>query len=100
MEEAGEITEVGKENEAAVHGELLSRIQEMEDELKDSERKRLDLIHGNMALQLKLKVSQEEEGRIRQEMASLEEKQLSVLRSKVRRLMGLIHQTNHQECCV
>ena len=88
--------EVGKENEASgnAHGELLSRVQKLEDELEDSEQKRMELIHGNMALQIKLKAIQEEEGHIRQEMASLEERFISVLTSQVRRRMVLRHRTS------
>ena len=99
MEEAEEAMELGKENEAAgnVHSELLSCVQELEDELKDSEQKRIELIHGNTALQNKLKATQEEEGRICQEKASLEERLLSVLSSQVRRMVVLRHQTDRQE---
>ena len=82
--------------EATGSGELSSRVQELEDELKDSERKRMHLIQANTALQNKLKMSQEEEGRIRQEMASLEEKLVHRATSQVSR--GLRHQTSHQEC--
>ena len=94
--------EVVKDNKAAgnVHGELLSRVQELEDELKDSERKRWELIHGNMALQNKLKATREEEGRIHLEMASVKERLLSVLSSQVRRMAVLRHHTDRQECYV
>ena len=63
-------------------GELLSRVQELEYKLEDSEQEK-------MALQNKLKSSQEEEGRVRQEIVSLKEKLVSVLSSQVRRLDGL-----------
>ena len=79
-----------KEN-VGVGNELLSRVQELEDELKKSEQKRMELIHGNIALQNKLKASQEKEGRIHQEMTSLEERLLPVLRTQVRRMVGLWH---------
>ena len=52
-------------------GELLSRVQELEDELKDSERKRMDLIQSNAALQKILKAYREQEVRAQQEIASL-----------------------------
>lgn len=73
--------------EAAGSGELLSRVQELEDELKDSEHKRMDLIHNNTSLQNKLKV-------IREEKASLEGRLLSVLSSQVKLDIkeGLMHQ--------
>ena len=73
--------------EAAGSGELLSRVQELEDELKDSEHKRMDLIHNNTALQNKLKV-------IREEKASLEGRLLSVQSSQVKLDIkeGLMHQ--------
>jgi len=56
----------------------------LEYKLEDSEQEK-------MALQNKLKTSQEEEGRVRQEIASLKEKLVSVLCSQVRRLDGLRH---------
>ena len=102
MEEVEGTKDVMEENEAVgnVHGELLSHVLELEDELKDSERKRWELIHGNTALQNKLEATRKEEGRIRQEMASLEERLLSVLSSQVRRMMVLSHHTDRQECFV
>ena len=51
--------------------ELLSRVQKLEDELKDSERKRMDLIQSNAALQKILKACQEQEVRAQLEIASL-----------------------------
>ena len=59
-------------------GELLSRVQELEDELKDSERKRMDLIQSNAALQKILKACREQEVRAQQEIASLWERLVSV----------------------
>ena len=64
----------GKMEEATSNGELLSHVQELKDELRDSERKRMNLIQANTALQNILKASREEESRTRQEMASLKEK--------------------------
>ena len=52
-------------------GELLSRVQELEDKLKDSERKRMDLILSNAALQKILKACREQEVRAQLEIASL-----------------------------
>ena len=52
-------------------GELLSHVQELEDELKDSERKRMDLIQSNAALQKILKACREQEVRAQPEIASL-----------------------------
>ena len=52
-------------------GELLSHVQELEDALKDSEQKRMDLIQSNTALLKILKASREQEVCAQQEMASL-----------------------------
>ena len=57
-------------------GELLSRVQKLEDELKDSERKRMDLIQSNAALQ---KACQEQEVRAQQEIDSLWERLVSLI---------------------
>ena len=75
--------DAGKENEAVGSGELLSLVQELEEKLKDSEQKRIELIHENMALQNKLKTSQEEEGCIRQKLANLKKRLLKVQVSRV-----------------
>ena len=66
-------------------GELLSHVQELEDELKDSEKKRMDLIQNNTALQTILKASREQEVRAQQEIASLWERLVSL---KVRKVEG------------
>ena len=71
-------------------GELLSRVQELEDELKDSERKRMDLIQSNAALLKILKACREQEVRAQQEIASLWERLMS---SNVRRVEDLGHLT-------
>ena len=86
MEEEAEREDEGKMKEATGSGELLSRVRKLEDELKDSEQKRMDQIHTNMALQNKLKMSQEEESRTRQEMASLKEKLVFGVTSQVSRI--------------
>lgn len=86
-----------EENEAAENGGLPSRVQELEGELKDSKRKNWDLIHANTALQNILKATREEKD---QEVASLQEKLLSIQRSQVRRMVSLRHQSDHQECYV
>ena len=57
-------------------GELLSRVQE--DELKDSERKRMDLIQSNAALQKILKACREKEVYAQQEIASLRKRLVSL----------------------
>ena len=77
LEEEAESEDEEKMKEVTGSGELLSRVQDLEDKLEDSEQK--------MALQSKLKTSQEEEGRLSQEIASLKEKLVSVLSSQVRR---------------
>ena len=71
-------------------GELLSHVQELEDELKDSERKRMDLIQSNTALQKILKACREQEVCAQQEIASLWERLVSL---KVGKVEGLGHQT-------
>ena len=71
-------------------GELLSRVQEFEDKLKDSEQKRIDLIQDNAALQKILKACREQEAHAQQEIASLWERLVSL---KVRKVEGLGHQT-------
>ena len=71
-------------------GELLSRVQELEDELKDSEQKRMDLIQSNADLQKILKACREQEVRAQQEIASLWERLVSL---KIRTVEGLRHQT-------
>ena len=93
MEEEAEREDEGKMKEATGSGELLSRVQELEDELKDSEQKRMNEIQ---ALENKLKTSKEAEGHLRQENASLKKKLLSEWSSRVRRMEGLKHQTSHQ----
>ena len=86
VKEETEHEDEGKMKEATGSGELLSRVQKLEDELKDSEQKRMDQIHTNMALQNKLKISQEEESRTRQEMASLKVKLVFGMTSQVSRI--------------
>ena len=84
MEEEAKKEAEGKEKQDAASGKLLSRVQELEDELKNSEHKGIVLSHDNVALQMQLKASQEEEGRIRQELAGLKERWR---RSQVRRMV-------------
>ena len=55
--------------------DLLSRVQELESELKKSEENRF---HDAVALQNKLKASQEEVKHVRQEMTSLKARLLQV----------------------
>ena len=88
MEEAEELVDEEKIKEAADSGELLSRVQELEDELKDSEGKRMNLIHENMALKNNLKVCQEQKDHTKQENASLKKRLVSMLSSQVRRVEG------------
>ena len=71
-------------------GELSSRVQELEDKLNDSERKRMDLIQSNTALQKILKTCRQKEVRAQQEIASLWERRVSLI---VRKVEGLGHQT-------
>ena len=67
--------------------ELPSYVQKLEDELNVSEDKRWELVHGNTALQNKLKASQKEVDRVHQEMTSLEERLLPVMRAQVRKMV-------------
>ena len=101
--------------EVTCSGELLPRVQKLEDKLKDSERKRMDLIQSNAALQkiLKacweqdeqkrmdliqskpalqkiLKACREQEIMAQQEIVSLWERLVSL---KMRKVEGLGHQT-------
>ena len=66
--------------------ELRSRVQELEEELKDSEGKRMDLTHENMALVNHLKVCQKQKDHTEQEIASLKKRLFSMLSSQVRRV--------------
>ena len=71
-------------------GELLLRVQKLEDELKESEQKRMDLIQSHAALQKILKACQEQEVRAQEEVASLWERLVSL---KMRKVEWLVHQT-------
>ena len=88
VEEEAEVDNEGKIKEAIDSSELLSRVQELEDELKNSEWKRMDLTHENMALVNHLEVCQKQDERREQEMASLKKKLVSLLSSQVRRVEG------------
>ncbi len=88
MEEEAELDDEGKIKETTGSGELLSRVQELEDELKNSEGKRMDLTHENMALVNYLKVCQERKDHTEQEIASLKKRLVSMLSSQVRRVEG------------
>ena len=87
MEEEAELDDEGKIREATESGEL-SRVQELEDELKNSEEKRMDLTHENVALVNRLKDCQEQKDHTEQEIASLKKKLVSMLSSQVRRVEG------------
>ena len=101
MEEVEESKDEGKQKEASGNVELLVHVQELEDKLKNSEQKMSELIHNNTALEIKLKATQQENDDIRQEMVSLNENNLSVLSSQVRRMVILRHQDRpSQECFV
>ena len=89
MEDEVELDDEGKINEDTESGELLSRVQELEDELKNSEWKRMNLTHKNMALENNLKVCQEQKDHTKQENTSLKKKLVSTIRSQVRRVEGV-----------
>ena len=84
MEEEAELANEGKIKEATDSGELLSRVQELEDELKNSEWKKTDLTQENVALVNHLKVCQEQKDHTEQENVSLKKKLVSLLSSQVR----------------
>ena len=88
MEEEAELDDEGKIKKTTDRGEQLSRVQELEDELKNSEGKRMDLTHENMALGNRLKVCQEQKDHTEQEITSLKKKLFSMLSSQVRRVEG------------
>ena len=87
MEEEAEPHDKGKIKEATESGEL-SRVQELEDELKNSEEKRMDLTHKNTALVMRLKDCQEQKDHKEQEIANLKKRLVSMLSSQVRRVEG------------
>ena len=78
----------GKIKEATDSGEPLSRVQELEDELKKSEWKRMDLTQENTALVNHLKVCKEHKDHTEQEYASLKKRLVSMLSSQVSRVEG------------
>lgn len=88
MEEEAELDDEGKMKEATDSGELLSHVQELEDELKNSECKRMDLTQEIMALVNHLKVCQQQKDHTEQENASLKKRLVSMLSSQVRRVEG------------
>ena len=85
--EEGEGT-LNEKKGAACNGcsELLTHVQELKGELKESERKRWDLINENMALQNKRRASEEVERDTHQKLVRAEEKLvlLTVMNSQVR----------------
>ena len=87
VEEEAELDDEGKIREATESGEL-SRVQELEDELKNSEEKRIDLTHKNMALMNRLKDCQKQKDHTQQEIAHLKKRLVSMLSSQVRRVEG------------
>jgi len=88
VKEEAELDDEEKIKEATDSGGLLSRVQELEDELKNSEWKRMDLTQKNMALVNHLQVCQEEKDHSQQEMASVKKRLVSMLSSQVRRVEG------------
>ena len=83
-----ELDNEGKMKEATDSGEPLSRVQELEDELKNFEWKSMYLTQENMALGNCLKVCQEQKDHTLQENASLKKRLVSMLSSQVRRVEG------------
>ena len=86
VEEEAKLDDKGNRKEATDSGELLSRVQELEDELKNSEWKGMDLTQKNMALVNHLKVCQEQNDHTEQENASLKKRLVSMLCSQVRKM--------------
>ena len=73
---------VGVKEKEVGGNELLSRVQELQDELKRSDQERIELTDSNTALQSELDAS-------KQEITSLEEKLLSMQRKQVRKISYL-----------
>ena len=88
MEEEAELDDEGKIKETTDSGELWSRVQELEEKLKNSEGKMMDLTHENMALVNHLKVCQKQKDHTEQEITSLKKRLFSMLSSQVRRVEG------------
>ena len=88
MEEEAELDDEQKIKEGTDSGELLSRVQELEDDLNNSEQKRMDLTQQNMALVNHLKVCQQQKDQTEQENASLKKRLVSMLGSQVGRVEG------------
>ena len=88
VEEEAELDDEGEIKEATDSGELLSRVQELEDELKNSEWKKMDLTQKNMALVNHLKVCKVQKDCTEQENASLKRTLVSLLTSQVRKVEG------------
>ena len=84
MEEMEEAEGMSAERETGDSDELQSRIQELKGRLKESESKRMDLIHHNTALHNKLKAVKEEKVYLEEEKTSLKEKLLSMVCSQVK----------------
>ena len=89
MEEVADLDNEGRIKEATDSSEPLSCVQELEDELKNSEWKWKDLTQENMALVNHLKVCQEQKDHTEQENASLKKRLVYMLSSQVRRVEGL-----------
>ena len=96
-EEDNEDERKGKDTSGSGHHELLTHIQKLDAESKDSEQKMMELRHENKTMQKNLIASWEEEGRSRQLVASLREELLSVLLLQVRRRVGWRLKTDHLE---
>lgn len=84
MEEMEKAEVMRAEREARGSDELQSRIQELDGHLKESERKRMDLIHANMALHNNPNVVRKEKAYLEEAEARRKEKQLSVVCSQVK----------------
>ena len=93
VEEKVEPDDEGKIKEATDSSEPLSRVQVLEDELKNSEWKRMDLIHENMALVNHLNVCQEQKDHTEQENTSLKKRLVSMLSSQVSKVEGFRQST-------
>ena len=77
-----EQNKVGVKEKEVGGNELLSHVQELQDELKRSEQERIELTDGNTALQSELDAS-------KQEITSLKERLLSRQRKQVRKISYL-----------
>ena len=84
MEEGEDILNEKKGAACSGCSELLTQVQELKGELKESERKMWDLVNENMALRNKQKASEEVERDTYKKLVRTEEELLTARDSQVR----------------